>query len=198
MPPIVPGEFNFGQVVNLIEKLYKDGGSTDATWQDIVAVYKGLHPDEQLDQLSKLEDCDPDIPTDDIPNPRAYKIDHDAGEICIGGCEYERGTDTWVWTHFDEIRNAVLAIRSECNMPHFMGTSKKETDDADDIFDFLDNDDKEKAFSIPSEFEGGITVASTAKLEELQNEIKLLEAADNLSQAKIRCLEKRIAKSEKK
>lgn len=189
-------KINFGQVMELIEKIYKDGGSTDETWNVIVDVYKDLHPDEQLEQLSKLEDCDPDVPIDDIPAPTPYHIDHDAAEICIGGCLSDDGSSAFFWTHFDEIRNAVLQIRRECKMPGFPDHYSEK----DHPLSFLDTDevkDKQRAFSIPSDYEGGITVASTAKLEEMKNEVKLLEASENLHLAKIRCLEKRIIKLEK-
>ena len=194
------------KMIKLFEKLYEDGGSTEETWHDIAHIHKLLNPEpEKEDRRRDLdEDIENDIPippdefSDDIPSPQRYKIDHDAAEICIGGCDYENGSDAWVWSHFDEIEKAVYQIRRECKIPNFavdLG-SVLDDDPCSDPLSFLNGDNH--GFSIPSDFDGAITIASTAKLEELQNEVKLLEASENLHLAKIRCLEKRITKPEKK
>ena len=193
--------FIVNHIERIMSKIYKDGGTTDDTWETIVQVYKKAFPDRyEKDRANEsTPKIEKDIPVpdeflDDIPDPKRFEIDHDGGEILIKGLDHEEGFEAIYWVHFAEIEEAVNQIRRECKLPNYATNTKLKSQDKD-LFSFLDDDNN--GFSIPSDFEGSITIASTKKIEEMKNEVKLLEASENLHLAKIRCLEKRIKKLEK-
>tara|TARA_B110000467_G_C18130227_1_gene372900 strand:- start:113 stop:715 length:603 start_codon:yes stop_codon:yes gene_type:complete len=192
----------YTKMIELIEKLHADGGSTDDTWHDIVHIHQLFNPEPK--QKDNRRDLDEDILSNEFefPEPDSsitplYTTDEIDGTIFMPlyGNETKES-----WISINAIFEAVYAIRETvvenfCVGKSRMGDSLDRL--AEDSFPFLDQD-IESGFVIPEDFSGGISISSTKYVEDLQNQVQVLEAADKLSQSKIRCLEKRITKPEKK